>query len=115
MAGVDLEAGDQAGHAEPDHAPVVPGHALAAALPAVHPLAVLVIFAGDEDRLRRIDQPFLVGEEIVGRMDHLGAKPGLGEIDIVAAKLVEHVYPDWAGWVARQWRAISMRRQNQTS
>ena len=78
------------GHAQPHHAPVVPGHALAAAFPAVHPLAVVVILAGDEHRLGRVDQPRLVGEEIVGGIDHLGPQPRLGEVDIVAAKVVEH-------------------------
>ena len=101
MPGVDLEAGDQPRHAEADHAPIVAGRPLAAALPAVHPLAVLVIFAGDEDRLGGVDQPRLVGEEIVGRIDHLGPEPGLGEIDIVPAQIVEHVRPR-CGCVARQ-------------
>ena len=61
-----------------------------------------------------VDQPRLVGEEIVRGRDHLGAQTRLGEVHILLAQLLEHQAAT-AGWVARQWRAMSMRRQNQTS
>ncbi len=90
MPGVDLEAGDPPRHAQTDHAPVVAGRPLATALPPVHPLAVFVILARNEDRLGGVDQPRLVGEEIVGRIDHLRPQPGLGEIDVMPAQIVKH-------------------------
>src|SRR5690606_4206835 len=81
IAGVDVEAANAAGHGKPDHRMVMAGHALAAALPAVHPLAVLVIDAflpesrlvGEHARQRR--------EEIVGDEKPPGAKAGRGEVD----------------------------------
>src|SRR3954471_15852155 len=90
VPGIDLEAGDDSGHPEADHAPVMARRSLAPALPAVHPLAVLVIFAGNEHGLGRFDQAGLVGEEIVGRIDHLAPEPGLGEIDVMAAQVLKH-------------------------
>ena len=75
-----------------------PGAALAPALPAVHPFAVVVIFAGNEDRGGRIDHPLLGREEFVGRMDRRGAQPRLGEIDPEAREFGEglrHCGHDW--------------------
>ena len=93
MTRVDLEAGDDAGNAEADHAPVVAGPALAAALPAVHPLAVLVVFTGDELGLPRRDQAGPVAEDIVRGVDHLRPQPGLGQVDSVPAQIFEHAHP----------------------
>jgi hypothetical protein len=53
------------GQPELDHAPVVAGHPLAAALPAVHPLAALGVLVLDEHAPPRLEQVFLLGEKVV--------------------------------------------------
>src|SRR5476649_1597498 len=49
MAGIDIHALDHAGPPKTDGAMVVAFAALAPAFPAIHPFAVVVVFAGDED------------------------------------------------------------------
>jgi hypothetical protein len=48
---IHIEALDHSGGAELDHGDVMPFRALAAAFPAVHPLAAVGVFVGDEDGL----------------------------------------------------------------
>ena len=86
VAGVDVEAANDAGRGEPDDGVVMAGAALAAALPAIHPLAVVVVFVGDEDRRRVGEHAPDLGEEIVGGEQRLGAEAGRGEVDGVAGE-----------------------------
>ena len=60
--------------AELDHAPVVAGDALAAALPAVHPLAALGELAVDEDAAARLEQVLALGEEVVAGAQDAGRR-----------------------------------------
>ena len=78
---VDVEADDRAGRAELQHAPVVAGAALAAALPAVHPLAAVGELALDEDAAPGLDQVVGAGEEVVAGAERLAAEAERGEID----------------------------------
>jgi len=68
---------------------IVAGTALAAAFPAIHPFAVIVVEVGDKDRLLRLDQPRLVGKKIVGRIDNLRTENRMGEIDAATGKIGE--------------------------
>ena len=78
---VDVEADDRARRAQLQHAPVVAGAALAAALPAVHPLAAVGELALDEDAAPGLDQVVGAGEEVVAGAEHLAAESEGGEID----------------------------------
>ena len=89
MAGIDVHAFDHAGAAESQGAMVVARPTPAPALPSIHPLAVVVVFAGNEDGGRRIDHPLLGREEFVGGMDRHGAEARLGEIDPEAREVGE--------------------------
>jgi hypothetical protein len=55
----------------------VAGHALAAALPAVHPLAAVGVLVLFPDGFVRLEQVLLLGEEVVVRVEH-GAAEALG-------------------------------------
>ena len=55
--------------------------------PSVHPLAVGVVFVGNEHRRLVIEQAQLVGKKVIGRIDRGGAQPGRGEIDAVAGEV----------------------------
>ena len=81
MPGVDLEAMNLGQAGQADDAEIMPRTAPPARLPAVHPLAVRVVLAGDEDRIGGRDEPLLGGEEVVGCEDDPGAEPRLREID----------------------------------
>jgi hypothetical protein len=64
VVGVDVSLDDPGG-TELDHGLVVAFGALAAAFPAVHPLAVFGVLVRDEDPATRLQQVFLAGEELV--------------------------------------------------
>ena len=70
--------------AETDDGEVVAGHALAAALPAIHPLAAVGVLVLFPDRLRGLEQVLLLGEEVVVRVEHAAAEAFGGEIEEVA-------------------------------
>jgi hypothetical protein len=86
MTGVNIEPDDRARQAELHHAVIVALGALAARFPAIHPLAVLVILAGNKDGRLGIQHPLLGREEIVGGEDRLRPQPPIGEIDQIAAE-----------------------------
>ena len=81
-AGVDVDALDRAGDAEANDRVVVAFEALAARLPAVHPLAVVIENALLPYGRRRLEQPVDVGEPVVGDGDGLGAQAGVGQVDV---------------------------------
>ncbi len=94
---VHIEAFDDPGGTELDHGLVVAFGALAAAFPAVHPLAAFSEFLRDEDGLLRFDQVLLLGEEIIGTPQHLGPKALGSEVDEVGeggGLLVFHAFFD---------------------
>ena len=64
---VDVEAAHDSGNAEPNDAMIMSFGALAAGLPAIHPLAVIVEFAFDEHRLLWLDQSLFCRKEFIGR------------------------------------------------
>ena len=81
MAGVDVDRENEAGPPETKNGVIVSGSPFAAALPAVHPFAVVVVEVGIEDRRRGIDHAGLVGKEIVRGVDDLRAQAGVRQID----------------------------------
>ena len=87
MAGIDIDALDHAGPAEADDAIVMAFAALAPAFPPIHPLAVFVVFARNEDRGLGAQHPLLGREELVGRVDRRTPQPRLGEIDPQAGEI----------------------------
>ena len=81
-AGVDVDALDRAGHAEANDRLVEAFEALAARLPAVHPLAVVIENALLPYGRRRLEQPVDVGEPVVCDGDGPGAQAGVGQVDV---------------------------------
>ncbi len=61
---------------------VVTFEALAARLPAVHPLAVVIENALLPYGRCWLEQPVDVGEPIVGDGDGAGAQAGIGQVDV---------------------------------
>ncbi len=82
VAGVDIHALDLTRHAQADHRMVVTFEALAARLPAVHPLAVVIENALLPYGRCWLEQPVDVGEPIVGDGDGAGAQAGIGQVDV---------------------------------
>jgi hypothetical protein len=81
MAGVDIDRAQPPPAAEPEDRQVVTGPTLAAALPTIHPLAVVVVLVGNEDRWARVDHALLRGEKIIAGIDHLSAQAGLCQVE----------------------------------
>jgi len=67
----------------------VTGSALAAAFPAVHPLAAVGVLMLFPHRRRRFDQILFLGKEVVGGVEHRAAESFGGEIEQFA-KVVCH-------------------------
>src|SRR5687767_8589352 len=86
MARVDVHAPYLALDSELDDAEIMAAAAPPPRLPSVHPLAVLVIFVGDEHRRRVVEETRLVGEEIVGGENGCRSEPRGGEIDGIDRK-----------------------------
>jgi len=82
VAGVDVHALDPARYAEADHRVVVTFETLAARLPAVHPLAVVIEHAFLPYGRRRLEQPVDVGEPVVGDGNGAGAQACVGQVDV---------------------------------
>ena len=80
--GVDVDAAHDAAHAQPHDAGVVAAVAAPPRLPAVHPLAVLVVDACLPDRRLGLDQALARREELVGRPHDLGAEPRLQQVHV---------------------------------
>ena len=99
VRGVDDEAAHHAGETEADDARVVVGVRarglgvlpLAPRLPAVHPLAAVGEFSGDEDRLLRLEEILLLREEVVSAPEHEAAEALRCEIDELVE--IRHVDP----------------------
>jgi hypothetical protein len=81
MGGVDVEADDPARAGQLDHRAVMAAVAAALRFPAVHPLAVIVELALDEDRVVILQHPVEGREELVGGPDRARAEAGGGEVD----------------------------------
>ena len=79
VTGIDVEAVNDAGDTQSDNAMVVTCRTLAAALPAIHPLAVIIELAFDEHRILGLDQPLFCREEFVGGVNDAAAEPRLLE------------------------------------
>ena len=88
---VDVEGLDDAGRGEAHDARVVAGRAPAAALPAVHPLAVLVEGAGPGHGLGALEHALLRGEEVVARPERLRAERSVGEVDEACNQIRAHL------------------------
>ena len=82
VSGIDFQLVDVTGGAQAHDCTVVSGAAAAAGFPAIHPLAVIIEFVGDESRGRLRQHAFGAGEELVGNRYDLGAQPGGGEIRV---------------------------------
>src|SRR6266702_961793 len=83
-AGVDDDAADDAGNAKANRGVIVSGSALAAALPAVHPLAAVGVLRLAPDRLGLFDEVLFFGEEVVGGVEHRAAEALRGEVGKLA-------------------------------
>ena len=81
MRRVDQNLAHDSGKSEADDAPVVAGLPAAARLPAVHPLAPVRVLALAPDRLSRLDEVVLRGEELVVGLDDRSAQAFRSEID----------------------------------
>ncbi len=88
MTRIDIDAMDDTGHAEANNAVVVTRRAAAAAFPAVHPLAVVVVLVFDENGIGGLDQALLGGEELVARVRHAGAEARLLETNPCAERII---------------------------
>src|ERR1043166_1303971 len=86
---IDDEAADHAGRTEADDRVVVAGCALAARLPAVHPLPAVGVLVLFPDRFRLPEKVLLLGEKVVGCVEHGAAEALGGEVDQLAE--VSHV------------------------
>src|SRR5262249_19318393 len=69
-----------AGHPELHHAPIIPGSAASPRFPAIHPLAVLGVAIGNEDRGARVEERLLRREKLVARRQNLPAHAFRSEI-----------------------------------
>ncbi len=78
---IDVEPVNHPGNTEAYDAVIVPGLALAAAFPAVHPLAVVIVAVFDEHRFGRVDQALLGPEEFVSGESDSRPEPRLLETD----------------------------------
>ncbi|MCY1303558.1 hypothetical protein D9M70_532710 [compost metagenome] len=83
MRRIDLEAADTTVCGKRDDGMIVAGAAATPRLPAVHPLAVLVIDTGMIDRRRVLKHALERREELVGCEDRPRAESRGGEVDRV--------------------------------
>src|ERR1051326_3030631 len=83
-ARVDDDAAHHAARAEAHDREVVSGRPLAAALPAVHPLATVGVLVLLPHRRVRLEQIFLLREIVVRRVEHGAAEALRREIERVA-------------------------------
>src|SRR3989344_4030973 len=81
-AGVDVHTLDRARYAQADYRAVITFEALAARLPAIHPLAVVIEHALLPYGRGRLEQTVNVGEPVVGDRDGLGAQARVGAGDV---------------------------------
>ena len=81
MRGLDVDAAHDAGHAEPDDAPVVARLAAPAGLPPVHPLAPVGVLPFAPLRRLRPDEIVLRRKKLVVRRNHGGPEALRREID----------------------------------
>ncbi len=87
MAGVDVETVDDRRRGERDDRVVVARSALAPRFPAVHPLAVLVVFVRDEHRVVVGEHARRLGEKVVADGNDPGAEPRGREIGIASGEI----------------------------
>ncbi len=86
VAGIDIDTEQPSGGGQPNDAPIMTGTALASAFPAIHPLAVIVVHAGLEDRLVRLDQALARREEFIAGSQCDGTQARLGQVDAGAGE-----------------------------
>src|SRR5216684_5891744 len=81
---IDHNAANHTANAEADDGEVMAGSALAATLPAVHPLAAVGVLVFLPDRLDGTEEVFLFSEIIVGRVENGAAEALGGEVESLA-------------------------------
>ena len=86
MPGVDIQPADHSPRAQSHNDVVMTPTAPAAALPAIHPLAMIVKFVRDKYRVVILQHPFHRCKEIVTARKCFCPKPGCREIHQVAGK-----------------------------
>ncbi|OPZ11719.1 MAG: hypothetical protein BWZ07_01839 [Alphaproteobacteria bacterium ADurb.BinA280] len=67
-------------------APVMASDALATAFPTIHPFAMRVVLAGDEDRRFGVEHAFGDGKEFVADGQGACAQLGVGQVDVAAGE-----------------------------
>ncbi len=87
VAGIDVHALDHARPGQLDDAVVIAAVAAAARFPAVHPLAVVVVLAGNEDGRLGVEHAVLGREEFIGRERGHGAQAGVRQVRIAAREV----------------------------
>ncbi|RMS43164.1 hypothetical protein ALP66_05741 [Pseudomonas amygdali pv. photiniae] len=78
--GINVYTLDGASYTEADHCAVVSFETLAARLPAVHPLAVVVEHAFFPDRRGWLEQPVGICEPVIGDRKDFGAQTCVGQV-----------------------------------
>src|SRR5439155_10492413 len=107
MARIDVDTADAAIGTQSHDAVIVAAVATTPRLPAVHPLAMVVVFVGNEDGRRIGDHALLRRKELVACRDRSGAEPRRSEIGIEARESgVAHSKPI-ATKLCRRKRAFS--------
>ncbi|VVE45006.1 hypothetical protein PSO31014_04331 [Pandoraea soli] len=86
VAGVEVNAKQHARSRQLDHTPVVAVHTLATCLPTIHPLAVVVVFARDEDGRLWIEHALFGREELVAGLQRLRTQARISQVDVTAHK-----------------------------
>jgi hypothetical protein len=87
VARIEIDAMDHTRPREAHHAEIVAGRALAARFPAVHPLAVVVVLAGNEDGRLGVQHPVLRREEIVAGLERLRTETRVGKIHVAPREI----------------------------
>ena len=82
--GIDVEALDPTGNRKFDDREIMAEHALAAGLPTIHPLAVIIIFVGDENRRLVLQHPLERRKELVRGVEPLCPEAGGSQVDALA-------------------------------
>src|ERR1700736_899613 len=81
MTCIDIDLFDNAAQAQLNDTPIVPRCAAAAGLPSIHPFAAVGVLIRDEDSAARLEEVFLLGEELVVRDKGDAADAGSRQID----------------------------------
>jgi hypothetical protein len=81
MVRIDIDLFDDAAQTQLNDTPIVPGSATPARFPSIHPFAAVGVLVGDEDSAARLQQIFLLREELVVGEQRFAAHAFRSQID----------------------------------